>query len=159
MFTNTPFESAAKTMKANAEKFNPAAAQEAFKPMMDHLKAWGDLAQKQAQVAQASIAETVESFKSIKEPQAAFEAMKASAENGIAMATKNLKEVTALGVAQFNTSIDALEKAHPAPEVFANVGKSLKTAASSMEEALDSAMKKGSAAVASASAAVKKPRA
>lgn len=159
MFTNTPFESAAKTMKANAEKFNPAAAQEAFKPMMEHLKAWGELAQKQAQVAQASIAETVESFKSVKEPQAAFEAMKASAENGLAMATKNLKDVTALGVAQFNTSIDALEKASPAPEVFANVGKSLKSAASSMETALESAMTKGSAAVASASAAVKKPRA
>jgi hypothetical protein len=159
MFTNTPFESAAKTLKANAEKFNPAAAQEAFKPMMDHLKAWGELAQKQAQVAQASIAETVESFKSIKEPQAAFEAMKASAENGIAMATKNLKDVTALGVAQFSSSIDALEKAHPAPEVFATMGKSLKSAAASMETALESAMTKGSAAVSSASATVKKSRA
>ncbi|MBC7707030.1 MAG: hypothetical protein H7274_24185 [Rhodoferax sp.] len=147
MFSNTPFEAAAKTMKANAEKFNPAAAQEAFKPVMDHLKAWGDLAQKQAQAAQASIAETVESFKSVKEPQAAFEAMKASAENGIAIATKNLKDVTALGVAQFNSSVDALEKAHPAPEVFANVGKSLKSAASTMETALESAMKNGAAAV------------
>ncbi|MEO5659916.1 MAG: hypothetical protein ABIQ90_08985 [Polaromonas sp.] len=159
MFTNTPFESAAKTMKANAEKFNPAAAQEAFKPVMEQLKAWGDLAQKQAQVAQASIAETVESFKSVKEPQGAFEALKASAENGIAIATKNLQDVTALGVAQFNTSIDAIEKAHPAPEVFANVGQSLKTAASSMEDALESALKKGSAAVASVSATAKKSRA
>ncbi|MEO6319198.1 MAG: hypothetical protein ABIR56_00925 [Polaromonas sp.] len=147
MFSNTPFEAAAKTMKANAEKFNPAAAQEAFKPVMDHLKAWGDLAQKQAQAAQASIAETVESFKSVKEPQAAFEAMKASAENGIAIATKNLKDVTALGIAQFNSSVDALEKAHPVPEVFANVGKSLKTAASTMETALESTMKNGAAAV------------
>ena len=76
MFSKNPFEAAAKTMKDSAEKFNPAAAQEAFKPVMDHLKAWGDLAQKQAQAAQASIAETVESFKSVKEPQAAFEAMK-----------------------------------------------------------------------------------
>ena len=147
MSSNNPFEAAAKTMKDSAEKFNPAAAQEAFKPVMDHLKAWGDLAQKQAQAAQASMAETVESFKSVKEPQAAFEAMKASAENSIAIATKNLKDVTALGVAQFNSSVDALEKAHPAPEVFANVGKSLKTAASSMETALESAMKNGVAAV------------
>ena len=147
MFSNTPFEAAAKTMKANAEKFNPAAAQEAFKPVMDHLKAWGDLAQKQAQAAQASIAETVESFKSVKEPQAAFEAMKASAENGIAIATKNLKDVTALGVAQFNSSVDALEKSHPAPEAFSNVGQSLKTAASTMETALESAIKSGAAAV------------
>ena len=156
MFTNTSFESIAKTMKENSEKFNPAASQEAFKPVMDQLKAWGDLAQKQAQVAQAAVAETVESFKSIKEPQAAFEAMKASAENSIALATQNLKEVTALGFAQFHTSVDALQKAHPAPEAFASVGKCLKDAASTMENALESAMKNGATAV---KTATKKARA
>jgi hypothetical protein len=114
---------------------------------MEQLKAWGDLAQKQAQVAQAAVTETVESFKSIKEPQAAFEAMKASAENGLAMATKNLKDVTALGFEQFHTSVDALQKAHPAPEVFATVGKGLKSAASTMETAMESAMKTGASAV------------
>lgn len=147
MFTNTSFESIAKTMKENAEKLNPAASQETFKPVMEQLKAWGDLAQKQAQVAQTAIAETVESFKSVKEPQAAFEAMKASAENGIAMATQNLKDVTALGFAQFHTSVDALQKAHPAPEAFASVGKGLKDVASKMENALESTMKNGAAAV------------
>jgi hypothetical protein len=147
MFTNTPFESIAKTMKENAEKFNPAASQEAFKPVMEQLKAWGDLAQQQAQIAQASIAETVESFNSIKEPQAAFEAMKTSAENGLAMATKNLKDVTALGFEQFRTSVDTLQKSHPAPEVFAAVGKGLKSAASTMETAMESAMKTGASAV------------
>ena len=147
MFTNTSFEAIAKTMKENAEKFNPAASQEAFKPVMAQLKAWGDLAQKQAQATQAAVAETVESFKSIKEPQAAFEAMKTSAEQGLAIATKNLKEVTALGFAHFHSSVDTLEKAHPAPEAFANVGKGLKNAASTMENALESVMKKGTAAV------------
>lgn len=150
MFTNTSFEAAAKAMKESVEKFNPAAAQEAFKPMMDNLKAWGELAQKQAQVAQAAVAETVESFKSVKEPQAAFEVLKASAEKGVAIATQNLQEVTALGVAQFHASVDALEKAHPAPEAFASVGKSLKSAASNVETVLDTAVKKGAAAVASA---------
>ena len=114
---------------------------------MEQLKAWGDLAQKQAQGAQAAVAETVESFKSIKEPQAAFEAMKASAENGIAMATQNLKDVTALGVAQFHSSVDGLQKAHPAPEAFSTVGKGLKDAASTMENALESVVKNGTAAV------------
>jgi TPR repeat protein len=147
MFTNTPFDAIAKTMKANAEKFNPAAAHEAFKPVTENLKAWADLAQKQAQIAQSAIAETVESFKSVKEPQAAFEAMKASAENGIAIATKNLKDVTALGVAHFHSGVDALEKTHPAPDAFANVGKGLKTAATAMENALDSVVKSGTAAV------------
>jgi hypothetical protein len=93
------------------------------------------------------VTETVESFKSIKEPQAAFEAMKSSAENGLAMATKNLKDVTALGFEQFHTSVDALQKAHPAPEVFATVGKGLKSAASTMETAIESAMKTGASAV------------
>ena len=147
MFTNTSFESIAKTMKENAEKFNPAASQEAFKPVMEQLKAWSELAQKQAQVAQAAVAETVESFKNIKEPKAAFEAMKASAENSVAMASQNLKDVTALGFAQFQTSIDALQKAHPAPEAFASMAKGLKDAAATAENALESAMKNGAAAV------------
>ena len=147
MFTNTSFESIAKTMKENAEKFNPAASQEAFKPVMEQLKAWGDLAQKQAQVAQAAVAETVESFKNIKEPKAAFEAMKTSAENSVAMASQNLKDVTALGFAQFQSSIDALQKAHPAPEAFASMAKGLKDAASTAENALESVMKNGAAAV------------
>lgn len=153
MFTNTPFESAAKTLKANAEKFNPAAAQDALKPVMENLKAWGDLAQKQAEVVQAAVAESFESFKSIKEPQAAFEVMKASADKVMAMAAKNIKEVTALSVAQFNSSVDALEKAHPAPEAFAGVAKGLKDAASTVENALESAMKRGAAAVKKARAA------
>ena len=143
MFTNTSFDSISKSMKESAEKFNPAAAQEAVKPMMDNLKAWGDLVQKQAQVAQAAVAETVEAFKSIKEPQAAYEAMKASAENGIAIATKNLKDVTALGVAQFNSTVDSIEKSAPTPEAFVGVGKGLKAAASTMENALESALKAG----------------
>lgn len=153
MFTNTSFESAAKTMKANAEKFNPAAAQDALKPVMENLKAWGDLAQKQAEVVQAAVAESFESFKSVKEPQAAFEVMKASADKVMAMAAKNIKEVTALSVAQFNFGVDALEKAHPAPEAFAGVAKGLKDAASTVENALESAMKRGAAAVKKARAA------
>lgn len=147
MFTNTPFESVAKTFKENAEKFNPAAAQDAFKPMMENLQAWADLAQKQAQAAQASMAETVESFKSVKEPQAAFEAMKASAENGLAIATQNLKDVTALSIAQFISSVEAIEKAHPAPEAFAAVAKGMKEAAANVETSLDSALNNGAAAV------------
>jgi len=147
MFNNSSFDTIAKTMKENAAKFNPAASQEAFKPMMENLKAWGDLAQKQVQAVQANLTETVESFKTIKEPKAAFEAMKASAENSLAIASQNLKEVTALGVAQFQSGVDALQKAHPAPEAFATMGKGLKEAAANVENALESALKNGTAAV------------
>ena len=150
MFTKTPFATAAKTFQEAAQKFNPAAAQDAFKPMMGNLQAWGELAQKQAQAAQASIAQTVESFKAVKEPQAAFEALKASAENGIALATQNLKDVTALGVAQFTTGMDALEKAHPAPEAIVGLTKGMKDAAAKIETNLETALTSGAAAISKA---------
>lgn len=151
MFKNTPFAEAAKTLQENAQKFSPAATQDAFKPVMENLKAWADLAQKQAQAAQASMAQTVESFKSVKEPQAAFEAMKASAENSIALATQNLKDVTALGVAQFNTGVDAMEKAHPAPQAIAGLTKGMKDAATKIETSVESALNNGTAALKKAS--------
>ncbi len=152
MFKNTPFEAAAKAMQDSAAKLNPAAAQEAVKAMQENLKAWGDMAQSQAKAAQAAVVESVESMKSVKAPQDAIESMKSSAEMTMAMAAKHLKEATALGVAQFQASIDALEKSHPAPEALANVGKTLKAAAASMETAVDTALKNSAAAL----AAVKK---
>jgi len=152
MFTNSPFASAA-TMFPGAEKFTPAAMQDAVKPFMDNLKAWSDLAQRQTQATQAAVAESVEAFKSIKEPQAALETMKTSAEKSMALTAKHLQEATALSVAQFNAGIDAMQESHPAPESFANVGKGLKAAAASMENAVASTLKNGAAAAKKASAA------
>jgi hypothetical protein len=155
MFKNTPFEAIAKTISQSAPKFNPAAMQDAVKPAQDNLKAWADLAQQQAREAQAALTETMASIKDIKDPQAAFEIMKASAEAGMAMFAKNLKEATSLSFTQFHNGVDAVEKAHPAPEAFAPVAKSMKAAATSAESALDSAMEKGAAAVASLAPASK----
>ena len=147
MCTNTAFESIAKTTKQNASKFNSAASQEAFKPAIEQLKAWGELAQKQAKGLQAAAAQTVESFKGLNVPQAAFEAMKASAESSIATATQNWKDVTALGFAQVHAGVNAVEKTDPAPEAFATVGKGLKDVASTMGNALESALKTGAAVI------------
>lgn len=155
MFKNTPFEAIAKTLSESAPKFNPAAMQDAIKPAQDNLKAWADLAQNQAKEAQAAIAETVESIQGIKDPQAAFEVMKASAEAGMAMFAKNLKDATALSFGQFHSTVDAVEKAHPAPEAFAPVAKNLKAAATTAENTLDSVMEKSAAAVASVAPASK----
>ncbi|MFZ2327294.1 MAG: hypothetical protein WAW73_10275, partial [Rhodoferax sp.] len=80
MFKNTPFEAIAKSMTESAPKFDMAAAQDAFRPVQDNLKAWADLAQSQAAEAQATLMETVEAVKGAKDPQAAFEAFKASSE-------------------------------------------------------------------------------
>ena len=158
MFKNTPFEAIAKTMSESAPKMNPVALQEAIKPVQDNLKAWADLAQVQAKEAQAVITETVESIKGAKDPQAAFELMKASAEAGMALFAKNLQAATSLSVGQFHSTVDAIEKASPAPEAFAGIAKNLKAAASTAESSLSTAMEKGAAAVASATKATKKAR-
>jgi hypothetical protein len=159
MFKNTPFEAIAKTMQESAPKLNPEAMQEAIKPAQENLKAWADLAQAQAKEAQAVLTETVESIKGIKDPQAAFEILKASSEAGIALFTKNLKEATSLSFGQFHSTVDAVEKAHPAPEAFASVAKNLKAAATTAENTLETALEKGAAAVASISPAAKAKKA
>ena len=93
------------------------------------------------------MAETVELFKGIKEPQAAFEAIKALAERNMSMAAQNLRDASALGFAQFHANIEALQKVHPAPEAFAPVAKGLHDAASQMENVLESSTSKSVAPV------------
>ncbi len=159
MFKNTPFEALAKTMSESAPKFGDASMQDAIKPAQENLKAWADLVQTQAKEAQTAIAETMASIKEIKDPQVAFEIMKASSEAAMALIAKNLKEATSLSVAQFHNSVDAVEKAHPAPEAFAAVAKNLKDAATTAESTLESAMKKGAEAAASVAPASKAKKA
>jgi hypothetical protein len=156
MFKNTPFEAIAKTMSEQAPKLNPAAVQEALKPVQDNIKAWADLAQAQAKEAQAVLAESVESIKGAKDPQAAFEVFKASAEAGMALFAKNLQAATSLSVGQFHSTVDAVEKAHPAPEAFAAVAKNLKAAATTAESTLGTVMEKGAAMAASVGSKTKK---
>lgn len=158
MFKNTPFEAIAKSMTESAPKFDMGAAQDAFRPIQDNLKAWADLAQAQAAEAQANLMETVEAVKGAKDPQAAFEAFKVSSEAAMALFQKNLKDATALSVTQFHGTVDAVQKAHPAAESFAPVAKSLKAAASNAESALDSAIEKGASLAASVAPAAKAKR-
>jgi len=159
MFKNTPFEAIAKTMSESAPKFNAASMQDAIKPVQENLQAWADLAQNQAKEVQAALAETVASIKDIKDPQAAFEIMKTSSEAGMALFAKNLKEATSLSFDQFHSTVDAVEKAHPAPETFAHVAKNLKAAATTAESTLDTVMEKSAAAVASVAPASKAKKA
>jgi len=56
-------------------------------------------------------------------------------------------------VVMVGESVNAIEKARPAPEVFANILKGLKSASSAVENALNSAVKSGTAAVKKAGAA------
>jgi len=155
MFKNTPFEA----MTEHAPKFDMTATQEALRTLQDNIKAWADLAQGQAADAQSAMMETVEAVKGAKDPQAAFEAFKASSEAAMALFQKNLKNAVALSVTQFHDTVDAVQKSHPAGESFAPLAKGLKTAASTAESALDSAMAKGASMAASVTPAAKTKRA
>lgn len=145
MFTNASFDSI-KAFFPKMDQFNAGSAQDAVKPMMDNLKAWGDLTQSQAQAAQAAAVESFEAFKAIKEPQAALETVKASTEKSIALSVKHMQEVAALSVAQFNAGVDAISASHPAPEAFASVAKGLKAAATGAQSALASTLNTGATA-------------
>lgn len=134
MATHNPFGSAS-NLFPGAEKWTPAAAQDAVKPMMDNMKAWSELVQSQAQAAQAVVAEAVQSFQGIKEPQAALSSMTAAAEKMIALTAKHLQEVTELSVEQFKAGVDLIQEKSPTPQAFAEVAKGLKVAASTMESA------------------------
>jgi prolyl-tRNA synthetase len=147
MPTNKSFESAETALKSSAEKFTPAAAQEAFQPIMDNLKAWGDLVQEQAQASQAALAQTFEAFKDIKEPQAAFNAMGAFAENFTAMFSKNIMDAVRLSMVQFKGTVVSLENSLPASAAFAGIANGLKEAASKMESSMETAVNDGTAAV------------
>lgn len=159
MFKNTPFEAITKSMTESAPKFDLGAAQQAFRPLQDNLKAWADLAQSQVAEAQAAMVETVEAVKGAKDPQAAFEAFKASSEAAMALFQKNLKDAVALSVTQFHDTVDAVQQAHPAGEALAPLAKGLKAAASTAESTLDAAMTKGASMAASVAPVAKAKRA
>jgi hypothetical protein len=158
MFTNNPFESVTKAMMGAGGKFTSDEAQAAAKQMMDSLRAWGDLAQSQAKAVQAASMETVEDLKAVREPLAALEAFKANAQKAVALTAKHLQEVTALGIEQFNTSVDLLQERHPAPDTFSPVAHGMKLTASAMESAILAALNSGVEA-SGATAPAKKPRA
>ncbi len=158
MFKNTPFEAVAKAMSEGAPKFDPSAVSSVVSAMQDNLMAWGNLAQTQAQAVQASVTQTVAALQSVSDPQSALEAVKLSAADGVNLATKNLQAVTALAMAQFLASVDAIEKAHPMAETFAPVAQALRTAATNFENAVGSALDKASATDVQDKPAAKKAR-
>ncbi len=163
MFKDNPFEFFSQTMTEGAGTFDPKVMQVIVRSSSDNLKAWVDLVQSQVLTAQTVAAHNFEAFNGIRTPQVAFETMKVSAEQGVAIATQNLKEVTALAVARFKANIEAIEKVHPAPEAFSSVAKGLKDAAATLETTLDSAMKNSATAAGvvtdtSAKASSGKPR-
>ena len=142
MLTNNPFEAVAKAMTETLSLFQPDVAPDVAQPVRDYVQAWVDLAQRQAAEAQAMLSETLVSMHSVKDPQSALEACRASAEAGFALFAKYLKDATALSTDQLYSAVDAIEKNHPAPEAFAAFATQLKSATSSAERALLAALNK-----------------
>ena len=144
---NQNFESAQKSIQSSAEKFTPEAMQEAFQPIMNNMKAWGELVQQQAQASQTVVTETFEAFKNVKEPQAALEIMGTFAQNLVEMTSKNLKETVALSVSQFKGNVDSMQKNLPASDAVSSISNSMKDAASKMESNVETSVNEGAAAV------------
>ena len=144
---NQTFESAQKSIQSSAEKFTPEAMQEAFQPLMNNMKAWGELVQQQAQASQTVVTETFEAFKNVKEPQAALEIMGTFAQNMVEMTSKNLKETVALSVSQFKGNVDSMQKNLPASDAVTNMANSMKDSATQMESSVESSVNEGAAAI------------
>ncbi|MCF8157524.1 MAG: hypothetical protein K9K35_16085 [Rhodoferax sp.] len=143
MFTNNPFESAAKALLNGAGKLSSDDAQSAAKEMMDSLRAWGDLVQTQAQAAQVASVEAVEDFKSVRDPMAAFEAFRSNTQKMLALSATHLQETMALSIEQFNAGVDLLQERHPTPDAFAPVAQGMKKAASAVESGMLAALNTG----------------
>ena len=144
---NQTFESAQKSIQSSAEKFTPEAMQEAFQPIMNNMKAWGELVQQQAQASQTVVTETFEAFKNVKEPQAALEVMGTFAQNLVEMTSKNLKETVALSVSQFKGNVDSMQKNLPASDAVSSIANSMKDSATQMETSVESSVNEGAAAI------------
>ena len=147
MNINQSIESVQKTFEANAQKFTPAAMQQAFEPLMGSAKAWSDLLQQQAQASQNAVAETFEAFKNVKEPQAALEIMGTFSQTLMALASKNMKDTVALSVSQFKNNVSTMEKNLPASDAVTSIANSIKDSASQMESTVESTVNDSAAAL------------
>ena len=140
MNMNQNFESAQKSIQSSAEKFTPEAMQEAFQPIMNNMKAWGELVQQQAQESQNVANETFEAFKNVKEPQAVVDVMSQFGKSLLALTSKNFKDTVALSVAQFKGNVSSLEKNLPASEALTSIANTMKDSATQMETSVESSV-------------------
>ncbi len=155
MFSNNPFEAVTKSLLSGAGTFSTDAAQVAARELMDSLQSWGKLVQSQAQAVQAASMETLEEFKSVRDPMAALQALKASTQRSVALAARHLQESTALSVEQFNAGVDLLQERHPAPDTFEPLAHGMKLTASAIESGILAALHSSVEAAGSAAPAKK----
>ena len=143
MFSNNPFEQVNKALVGGFGQLTPDAMQSVAKGVMDNWRAWADLLQLQVKSAQECGRESIEEFKTVREPKAAFEAARSGFQRASALAAENLQQSVALGIEQFTAGVDLMQASHPLPDLFAPVAHGLKLAAASSENLILGALASG----------------
>jgi hypothetical protein len=110
-----------------ADKFAPEALQANLKPVMEQLQAWADLGKKHFEESRLATESALKSLTGVKDPQAAVELIKANAQQGLALASQQLRASADLGVSQFHANVDATAAKLPQADAFAPIAKGLKT--------------------------------
>jgi hypothetical protein len=110
-----------------ADKFAPEALQASLKPVTEQLQAWADLGKKHFEESRLATEAALKSFTGVKDPQAAVELIKANAQQGLTLASSQLRASADLGVSQFHANVDATAAKLPQPDTFAPIAKGLKT--------------------------------
>lgn len=110
-----------------ADKFAPEALQANLKPVLEQMQAWADLGKKHFEESRLATEAALKSLTGIKDPQAAVELIKANAQQGLSLASQQLRASADLGVSQFHATLDATTAKLPQADAFAPIAKSLKT--------------------------------
>ena len=110
-----------------AEKFTPEAFQANLRPVVEQMQAWADLGKKHFEESRLATEAALKSFTGVKDPQAAVELIKANAQQGLSLASQQLRASADLGVSQFHATLDATTAKLPQADAFAPIAKSLKT--------------------------------
>ncbi len=110
-----------------ADKFAPEALQANLKPVVEQLQAWADLGKKHFEESRLATEAALKSLTGAKDPQTAVELVKANAQQGLALASQQLRASADLGVAQFHANVDTAAAKLPQPDTFAPIAKGLKS--------------------------------
>jgi len=121
-----------------ADKFGPEALQANLKPVLEQMQAWADLGKKHFEESRLATEAALKSLTGVKDPQAAVDLIKANAQQGLALASQQLRASADLGVSQFHATVDATTAKLPQAEAFAPIAKSLKSGVDAAHTSLTS---------------------
>ena len=110
-----------------ADKFAPEALQANLKPVVEQMQAWADLGKKHFEESRVAAEAALKSLTAAKDPQTAVDLIKTNAQQGLTLASQQLRASADLGVSQFHANVDATASKLPQADAFAPIAKGLKT--------------------------------